>query len=325
MQGGDLTSRAVEVLRRGGLVALPTETVYGLAADAENELAVRRIFAVKGRPSSHPLIVHLPDVSAVPGWARAMPEEARALADTFWPGPLTLVLPRGPRALDAVTGGQDTVALRVPAHPLAREILRQFGGGLAAPSANRFGGVSPTTAEHVRRDLGSDVELIVDGGPCAVGVESTIVDLSSGPPALLRPGGVSPEDLERVLGQKVPLREKTTVRAPGTLESHYAPHAGVVLVEQADLWPRADALARSGQKVAAVAPEGSKSPPGVGLLEVPADPEGFARQLYATLREADLQGYDVVVVALPPARGLGLAVRDRLTRAAAPRTGHGPE
>jgi L-threonylcarbamoyladenylate synthase len=319
MEGGDLISRAVEVLRRGGLVALPTETVYGLAADAENELAVRRIFAAKGRPSSHPLIVHLPDVSAVPGWARELPEEAKALAQAFWPGPLTLVLPRGPRALDAVTGGQDTVALRVPGHPLARQILERFGGGVAAPSANRFGGVSPTTAEHVRADLGGDVDLIVDGGPCAVGVESTIVDLSSGPPALLRPGGVAPEDLERVLGRPVPFRRQGTVRAPGTLESHYAPHAGVVLVEQVDLWPRAEALAGTGRKVAAVAPAGSRPPPGVGLLEVPADPEGFARHLYATLREADLQGYDVVVVALPPAQGLGLAVRDRLTRAAAPR------
>lgn len=323
MEGDDI-SRAVEVLRRGGLVALPTETVYGLAADAENELAVRRIFAAKGRPSSHPLIVHLADAAAAEaGWVRAVPPEARALAQAFWPGPLTLVLPRGERALDAVTGGQDTVAIRVPAHPLAHAVLRAFGGGVAAPSANRFGGVSPTTAEHVRRDLGGDVDFILDGGPCAVGVESTIVDLSSGAPALLRPGGVPREALERVLGQPVPLKEKSEVRAPGMLESHYAPRAGVVLVEPDALWSRAAALAASGRRVAALAPAGSAPPPGVGVLPVPADPEGFARVLYATLRDADLQGYDVVVVALPPASGMGLAVRDRLTRAAAPRPRHG--
>jgi len=321
MIGANVITRAVEVLRQGGLVALPTETVYGLAANAEDELAVRRIFAVKGRPSSHPLIVHLADAEAWPGWARAFPAEAKALAEAFWPGPLTLVLPRGPRALDAVTGGQDTVALRVPGHPVAREILKAFGGGVAAPSANRFGGVSPTTAEHVRRDLGSDVELVVDGGPCAVGVESTIVDVSGDAPALLRPGGVPREALERVLGRPVPQREKGPVRAPGMLESHYAPHAGVVLVEAAELASRTGALAQSGQKVAALAPAGWQAPTGVGVLEVPADPEGFARVLYAMLREADVRGFDVVVVALPPATGMGLAVRDRLTRAAAPRPG----
>jgi len=303
-------------------VALPTETVYGLAANAEDGLAVRRIFAVKGRPSSHPLIVHLADAAAWPGWASAFPPEAKALAEAFWPGPLTLVLPRGPRALDAVTGGQDTVALRVPSHPLALEVLRAFGGGVAAPSANRFGGVSPTTAEHVRRDLGEEVALVLDGGPCTVGVESTIVDVSGEAPALLRPGGVSREAVEKVLGRSVPKREKGPVRAPGMLESHYAPHAGVVLVEAAELASRTATLAHSGKKVgvlAAAARGAWTAPPGVDVLEVPASPEGFAHVLYARLREADLRGCDVVVVVLPPQDGLGLAVRDRLTRAAAPR------
>jgi L-threonylcarbamoyladenylate synthase len=319
MDSSAIARQAAEVLRRGGLVALPTETVYGLAGDAESELAVRRIFAVKGRPSAHPLIVHLADAAWLAEWAREIPAEARALAGAFWPGPLTLVLKRTPRALDAVTGGQDTVALRVPGHPLAREVLAAFGGGVAAPSANRFGGVSPTTAEHVRADLGAEVELIVDGGPCAVGVESTIVDLSSGAPAVLRPGGVPLEELGRVLGRPVAVRKQSDVRAPGTLASHYAPHAGVVLAKPADVLGRAEGLRAAGKKVAVLAPPRAGLPSGLGAFVVPADPAGFARALYARLREVDIAGYDVVVVELPPEEGLGVAVVDRLARAAAPR------
>lgn len=319
MDNSAIARQAAEVLRRGGLVALPTETVYGLAGDAENELAVRRIFAAKGRPSAHPLIVHIADVARLGEWAREIPAEARALASAFWPGPLTLVLKRTARALDAVTGGQDTVALRVPGHPLAREVLAAFGGGVAAPSANRFGGVSPTTAEHVRADLGAEVDLIVDGGPCAVGVESTIVDLSSGAPAVLRPGGVPLEELSRVLGRPVPIRKQSEVRAPGMLASHYAPHAGVVLAKPEDVLGRAEALRAAGKKVAVLAPPRADLPSGLGAFTVPADPAGFARALYARLREVDIAGYDVVVVELPPEEGLGVAVMDRLARAAAPR------
>ncbi len=309
---------AVAVLRRGGLVALPTETVYGLAADAQNELAVRQIFAVKGRPASHPLIVHLGSAAQLPDWAREVPPEAHALAAAFWPGPLTLVLRRTPRASDAVTGGQDTVALRVPAHPLALEVLRALGGGLAAPSANRFGAVSPTTAEHVRADLGKDVELVLDGGPCAVGVESTIVDLSQGAPEILRPGGLPQEELERVLGRKVPVRTSSEVRAPGLLPSHYAPRAGLVLVEPSAL--AAELTARAGQPgLCVLAPEGVAVPDGVRVTRVPAAPEGFAHELYAKLRELDLAGCELILAVPPPQSGLGLAVRDRLRRAAAPR------
>ncbi|MFZ5468833.1 MAG: L-threonylcarbamoyladenylate synthase [Myxococcota bacterium] len=309
--------RAVDILRSGGLIALPTETVYGLGADASNELAVRRIFAVKGRPATHPLIVHLPSGDAVPTWAREVPQSARKLAAAFWPGPLTMVLKRSERASDAVTGGQDTVALRVPSHPVAQAVLRAFGGGIAAPSANRFGRVSPTTAAHVRSDLGDEVDLVLDGGPCTVGVESTIVDLSGAFPVLLRPGGVAREDVERVLGVKVSPPSASSARAPGTLESHYAPRAGLVVVPAHALAARAGALLEQGKKVAALAAGLVTLPEGVARFEMPSDPAERARALYATLRDIDAQGYDVIVAALPPAEGLDLAVRDRLTRAAA--------
>lgn len=319
MVDSNLIQRAVETLKRGGVVALPTETVYGLAANAEDELAVRRVFAIKGRPANHPLIVHLAGADALPAWARHVPEEAQRLAAAFWPGPLTLVLPRTERATDAITGGQDTVALRVPNHPLALAVLRALGGGVAAPSANRFGRVSPTTAEHVRADLGGDVDLILDGGPCAVGLESTIVDLSGEEPAILRPGGLASEEVERVLGRPVPVRTSAKVRVSGSLASHYAPRAGVVLVEPTDAVPRAEALRAQGQKVAVLGPASLKLPSDITRFDVPAEPAGAAQVLYARLREADEQGYDVLVACLPRAEGLGLAVRDRLARAAAPR------
>lgn len=311
---------AVEALRAGGLVALPTETVYGLGADAQSELAVRRIFAAKGRPSTHPLIVHVASAEAARAWVRDFPQAAQALAGAFWPGPLTLVLPRSPLASDAVTGAQDTVAVRVPNHPLALELLRAFGGGVAAPSANRFGRVSPTTAEHVRQEGLEGVAVVLDGGPCAVGVESTIVDLSTGAPRLLRPGGVSKEALERVLGQPVPPGPLGGVRAPGMLESHYAPRAGLLLVAPEALAGAAAARAASGQKVAVLSAAPLSLPEGAERVEIPAAPEAFAKELYATLRALDARGFEVVVAALPDEAGLGLAVRDRLTRAAGPRS-----
>jgi L-threonylcarbamoyladenylate synthase len=315
----DLLTQAVETLRRGGVIALPTETVYGLAANGEDELAVRRIFAIKGRPATHPLIIHVAHARELPSWARHVPQAAWRLAEAFWPGPLTLVLPRTARATDAVTGGQDTVALRVPNHPLALAVLDALGGGVAAPSANRFGKVSPTTAEHVRADLGDEVDLLLDGGPCTVGVESTIVDLSGDTPAVLRPGGLSVEDIERVLGREVPVRTSSTVRVSGSLASHYAPRAGVVLSEPADVASRVESLRAQGRKVGVLGPPTLSLPPGVPRYEVPEEPAGAARVLYTRLREADLQGHDVLVACLPRAEGLGLAVRDRLARAAAPR------
>ena len=309
----------MEVLRRGGLVGLPTETVYGLAADAENEVAVRRIFAVKGRPSTHPLIVHLGSPDAVHAWVARLPPEAEALAGAFWPGPLTLVLPRSTRASDTVTGGQGTVAVRVPAHPVAQAVLRAFGGGLAAPSANRFGRVSPTRAEHVVADLGDDVDVVLDGGPARVGVESTIVDLSGPAPVLLRPGGVTREALQQVLGRPLPGRASGKVRAPGMLPSHYAPRAGLVLSTRSEAAQLAEGLLASGRRVAVCSPPGVPTPEGAVYLAAPEDVSALARSLYDLLRAVDAARVDVAVVVVPEEAGLGLAVLDRLRRAAAPR------
>lgn len=292
-----LIERAVTLLRAGGLVAFPTETVYGLGADAGNEAAVRRIFRVKGRPDSHPLIVHTADPWS---WTSSPPPVATLLAERFWPGPLTMILARNARVPDAVTGGQDTVGIRVPAHPAALTMLRRFGGGVAAPSANRFGRVSPTTARHVRDDLGADVDFILDGGPCDVGVESTIVDLTGEEPVILRPGGVTREALEKVLGHPVSVRLQSGTRAPGQLNSHYAPRATVVLGTAQDIGRRAEEWKRRGLRV-----------------EVLPDPA--AHDLYASLREADARGADVIVVARPSEEGLGLAVADRLRKASGPR------
>lgn len=307
--------RAVEVLRSGGLIGLPTETVYGLGADASNDLAVRRIFAVKGRPSTHPLIVHVASVEHARQWALELTQTGEQLARAFWPGPLTLIVKRSDRASDAVTGGQDTVGLRVPAHPLALELLQLFGGGVAAPSANRFGKVSPTSAAHVRSELGDEVDLILEGGSSSVGVESTIVDVTHSPPRLLRPGGVSREKIEALLGKPLILATSATdVRAPGMLESHYAPRAGLWLVSAAEIFQEAARRRAAGARVVVIAPEGTALPEGVASLTVPADEAGFARVLYAHLREADVLG-DLILAVPPAASGLGLAVRDRLQRA----------
>lgn len=320
MASGEVT-RAVETLRRGGLVALPTETVYGLGADAENELAVRRIFAVKGRPSTHPLIVHLARREAMTQWATNITLAAESLARTFWPGPLTLVLKRTGKASDAITGGQDTVALRVPNHPLALAVLDAFGGGIAAPSANRFGHVSPTTAEHVRADLGSEVDLVLDGGPCEVGLESTIVDVSGETVRVLRPGAISRDDVARIVGRPVVMgAADADLRAPGMLQSHYAPRAGVCVVPAAKLADEAARQVAHGlHRVAVLSPQPLTLPDGATHIAVPADAQSLGRQLYATLRSLDEQGYEVIVVALPDDAGFGQALRDRLTKAAAPR------
>ncbi|MEA2687591.1 MAG: L-threonylcarbamoyladenylate synthase [Candidatus Eremiobacteraeota bacterium] len=301
----DVVARAVAVLRGGGVVAIPTETVYGLAADVANPGAVARVFAIKGRPADHPLIVHAHDAEALDGYVAAITPALRALAARFWPGPLTAVVARGPRTPRSVTGGQDTVAVRVAVHPLARAILAAFGGALAAPSANRFGRISPTTAAHVREDLGDEVDLIVDGGPARVGVESTIVDLTGAVPAVLRAGAITPSQLGAALGQAVVTRVGGAVRAPGSLASHYAPRARVVLAAAGARVAMARELAAAGERVA--------------LLTLPDDPDPAARALYATLRALDADAYDAIVATLPPDTEANAAVRDRLTRAAAPR------
>jgi L-threonylcarbamoyladenylate synthase len=310
--------RAVEALRRGGLVAFPTETVYGLGADAAHPAALRRLYAVKGRPRDHPVIVHLADPAQLGDWARAVPPEAQKLAGAFWPGPLTLVLPRRPERVPAeVTGGLDTVGLRVPDQPLALRLLRAFGRGVAAPSANRFGQVSPTTAADVRADLGADVDVILDGGRCAVGVESTIVDCSGDGLAILRLGGLPREQVEDIAGSPVPVRDEGTARAPGTLRSHYAPNARVVLVTAPEVAARATELLAEEKRVGLLAPSEIDALPGaLVVLEPPGDAAEYARVLYSRLREADRNGIDVLLVVAPPAVGIGAAVTDRLRRAA---------
>jgi L-threonylcarbamoyladenylate synthase len=294
--------KAARILREGGLVAFPTETVYGLGADARNDAALRLVFEVKGRPGNHPLIIHLHSVEELSDWASEVPEAALELGRRFWPGPLTLILRKARGVSKVATGGQDSVGLRVPNHPVALALLRQFGGGIAAPSANKFGKVSPTSAEHVRRDLGAEVDLILDGGSCRVGVESTIVDLTSRRPVILRPGGVSRERLEKELGEKVSVQGSGRLRVSGRLRSHYAPRAEVVLSDARTGRHRAEALRAQGKNVVYL-----------GRREV------LARDLYASLRQADDFGADVIVVAVPDERGLGLAVRDRLRKAAARR------
>jgi L-threonylcarbamoyladenylate synthase len=310
--------KAVDVLRAGGLVAFPTETVYGLGADAGNPAAVARIFEAKGRPRSHPLIVHLAEAQAIKEWASEVSTDAWALAEACWPGPLTLILPRAERVPDAVTGGLATVGLRVPSQPIALRLLEAFGGGIAAPSANRFGRVSPTRAEDVRDDLGSLVDFILDGGSCTVGVESTIVDLSGSEPVLLRQGGVSTETLAAILGRRVaPARAEDRGRAPGTLPSHYAPEAKVELLGADAVAARARDLLDQGLRVGVLAPERlADLPDGLDSLPPAGGPAAYAQCLYQRLREADRRGLEVLLAVAPPATGIGAAVADRLERAA---------
>jgi len=316
-------ARAAALLRAGELVAFPTETVYGLGADARNPLAIGKIFAAKGRPADHPLIVHLSDASHLERWAVDIPEAAIRLAAAFWPGPLTLILKRHPSVPDAVTGGQDTVGLRVPDHPLALQLLREFaganGGGLAAPSANRFGRVSPTTAAHVREELGDTVAMILDGGPCAVGIESTILDLSGGEARILRPGMLGAAAMAAVLGYSPEFGgEQNAPRVSGSLEAHYAPRTPLQLVAAADLAATAREALDAGRRVAVLAPQHLAFSHG-GLLHCPAsaDPAQFAHDLYARLRELDAMRCDVILAVAPPAGESWRAVADRLRRAAA--------
>ena len=315
---------AVEALSRGGLVAFPTETVYGLGADAGNPDALRRLYAVKRRPPTHPVIVHLGRPDQVDEWAVDVPEVAYRLARACWPGPLTLVVRRSRRVPDEVTGGRDTVGLRVPGHPLALHLLREFGGGVAAPSANRFGRVSPTTAADVRADLGADVDVVLDGGACEVGVESTIVDCSGPEPVILRPGGVPHERVEEVVGGPVPMPTGVAGQAPGTLASHYAPRARVVLVGADDVAERAVAFLDDGHRVGVLAEKRPDDLPlRVAVLEPPRDADDYARVLYTRLRAADEQRLDVVLAVPPAEMGVGTAVADRLRRAAATGSGDG--
>ena len=307
----DEVRRAAEILRRGGLVAFPTETVYGLGADATNPKAIQRLYEVKGRPADHPVIVHFADAQAAFAWAREVPDAARALAARFWPGPLTLILKRSEQAKDFVTGGQDTVGLRVPSHPVAQELLSLFGSGVAAPSANRFGLVSPTTAAHVREDLGGEVDLVLEGGPSEVGIESTIVDLSGGAAVLLRPGGIS----ESELGIAVQYRTADSPRHSGGMERHYAPRTPARLVPSHDLDKQISILKERIAVLAFSRPDERVE----YWLRMPRDPAAYAQKLYAALRELDAAGCEEILVEAPPEGPAWAAVRDRLQRACAMR------
>ncbi|WP_229458179.1 L-threonylcarbamoyladenylate synthase [Massilia glaciei] len=313
---------AARALEQGGLVAFPTETVYGLGADAENPRAVAAIYAAKGRPQDHPVIVHLAPGAELGYWASQIPPEAIALAAAFWPGPLTMILKRASNIDPAVSGGQDTIGLRCPAHPVAIALLQQFKGGrggLAAPSANKFGNVSPTTAAHVREEFGAGggVDMVLEGGQSEVGIESTIVDLSrlsTLGPVLLRPGQVSAAAIGQVIGRLPQAPDAAAPRASGTLASHYAPHTPVALLGTAEL---AEALRRlqGGTRKAALI-YFSGMPPAHAAIQLPSNPDGYAHALYAALRDMDHAGADMILVETPPQGEAWLGVNDRLRRAA---------
>ncbi len=300
-------SDAAAALKAGRLVAIPTETVYGLAADARNPDAVRAVFALKGRPADHPLIVHIAGAGRIDDWAVDVPQAARALAERFWPGPLTLILKKRADVPDAVTGGQDTVGLRCPDNALTLALLREFGGGLAAPSANRFGRISPTEAAHVRAEFGDATPLVLDGGPCEVGIESTIVDLSRSPARILRHGRIGREQLLPFLPGLESGTDAGSPRVSGNLEAHYAPRTPMRLSDRASL----HTMTSSDARVLAV----GALPAGTRGLALPADAQGYARGLYAALRALDATGAAEIVVEQPPQGADWLAVNDRLRRA----------
>lgn len=315
---------AARRLEAGELVAFPTETVYGLGADAENPAAVARIYAAKGRPADHPVIVHLAPGADIAKWAADVPDAAHALIGAFWPGPLTLILKRAAAIPDAVSGGQDTIGLRCPSHPVAQALLRAFNGGMggiAAPSANRFGRVSPTTAQHVRDEFEGrgSVHCILDGGPSEVGIESTILDLSrmdTHGPVLLRPGHIGLSDIERVLGKTPNMPDVAAPRASGTLEAHYAPGTPVALVASVELDATLARLMASGRALALLA-HGTRRAEFTGTqIVMPSTPHGYAHDLYAALRAADAARAHLIVVEAPPSEAQWQGVNDRLRRAA---------
>ena len=316
--------KAARILESGGLVAFPTETVYGLGADAGNPKALANIFALKGRPADHPLIVHLPPEASLEDWAIDIPDVARQLVQACWPGPLTLILKKASAVSEVVTGGQDSVGLRCPSHPVAQALLRAFKqgkGGVAAPSANRFGHVSPTTAQHVRDEFKEDARLgmILDGGQSQVGIESTIVDLSrweTHGPVLLRPGHISAERIAGIIGVMPCAPDRAAPRASGTLAAHYAPRTPVVLVASDELNAKLKALVTSGKRIALMHYAGADFAGLVAQRALPATPDAYAHHLYATLRELDHAGADAIVVEWPPQDDRWHGVNDRLRRAA---------
>ena len=319
MAAEDAIKAAARLLEAGSLVAFPTETVYGLGADAENPQAVAAIYAAKGRPSNHPVIVHLAPEADISYWASDIPEHAKKLIAAFWPGPLTLILKRAAHIPEAVSGGQDSIGLRCPSHPVAQALLREFKGGrggVAAPSANKFGHVSPTTAQHVRDEFGAELPSILDGGQSEVGIESTIVDLSRGGLALLRPGGIGAERIAAVLGIEPTAPDAAAPRVSGALDSHYAPATPVVVVDVNKLPDAVRQLQAAGKRVVTIQREREGLGGALATRMMPVSPDGYAHDLYAALRAMDHAGGDVILVEAPPLGQDWAGVNDRLRRAA---------
>lgn len=313
---------AADILRRGGLVAFPTETVYGLGANALDAAAVARIFEAKGRPANNPIIVHIADAGQVTQVASLWPAIAATLAVRFWPGPLTLVLPKHPNVPDIVTAGGPTVAVRIPAHPIARALLNAVQLPLAAPSANRSGDLSPTTAEHVKSALGGRIDMILDGGPCPGGIESTVLDVTSDPPRLLRPGLITIEQIERVIGpilRFAPGDPDQPLASPGMLPRHYAPRTPLEIAAD-DGRSRVLELVRQGTRVAWLTRDTAPFAGESGREMLPREPAGYAAELYAALHRLDALALDRIIVSRPPEGDDWLAIRDRLHRASEPRT-----
>ena len=315
----DILQHAVAILKAGGLVGMPTETVYGLAADAAQPAAVAKVFAAKGRPADHPLIVHVATPAALTDWARDIPSVAYRLAEAFWPGPLTLILKKQPWVPMEVTGGQETVGLRVPGHPVATALLTAFGGGLAAPSANRFGRISPTTAEAVREELGDAVECVLDGGACEGGIESTIVDCTGEMPTMLRPGLISRARLEAVLHAPIQTGRQQAPRVSGSHAMHYAPETETRLFSSTDLQAALSSCEKEMLPIAVLLCESTPLPASVPIhyVKMPVTAAGYAHDLYQTLRSLDQGGFRSIWIESVPKGTEWDAIRDRLKRATA--------
>jgi len=312
---------AVRQLLAGELVAFPTETVYGLGADATNPTAIKKVFATKGRPADHPLIVHIANAKQLPSWARNISDSAWAVAEQFWPGPLTLILHKQLGVSSLITGGQDTIAIRIPDHPLTLQLLQNFAGAIVGPSANKYGRVSPTTAAHVATDLGNAVSVILDGGECAVGLESTIIDLTNTQPVIRRSGAISAIELSNLLKQPISVdtNANNNVRTSGSHESHYAPVTTVRMLTYNELVTAATLLQQQHKRFSVLSFEASPTDinPNIYWQQVSRDPKQYAHSLYANLRAHDLLNNNVILVERPPQDISWLAILDRLTRASA--------